>query len=294
MSTHNYPPPKDPPKYPDNHDKNNLQAQLEAQAQAQAELQAQLQLQGQGQGQGQHQSQHQESDNINLNGNGNGNLNLNGNANLNANVNLNKTDVCVDVKVNADVCSPTGDSDNHQYDHQYGIDMSHADLCFPDNDGIINVNPEVINQVLNGGSSTGGTNVLFNLGQVNNLVDNDKAEHIKNSDGCSSFCFGDVKGEGGDISIGGSDGKDGKDHGGPPKISFGGHDDDGSGAGVQIGSNNGAGSTNSTLVDASGNVSIDALTQSIVLGANVQTNSFNMNNAGHDITVTDHGSDHHA
>src|SRR5262245_59602860 len=273
-----------PPKHHDDDDdqkQKQLQAQLEAQAQAQAELQAQLQ--GQGQGQAQFQKSENENENKNID------VNLNGNANLNANVNLNKTEVCVDVKVNADVCTPCGPEDNHQY----GIDMSHTDMCFPDNDGIINVNPEVINQVLNGGATNGGTNVLFNLDQVNNLVDNDKAEHIKNSDGCSSFCFGDVKGEGGDISIGGSDGKDGKDHG--PKISFGGHDDDGSGAaGVQIGSNNGAGSTNTTLVDASGNVSIDALTQSIVLGANVQTNSFNMNNAGHDITVTDHGSDHHA
>jgi len=277
-----------PPNHHDDDDQKQKQLQAQLEAQAQAELQAQAQLEAQGQGQAQHQSQESDNYNTNLNGNGNGNgnLNLNGNANLNANVNINKTEVCVDVKVNADVCTPCGPEDNHQY----GIDMSHTDMCFPDNEGIINVNPEVINQNINGDHAH--LNVLFNLDQVNNLVDNDKAEHIKNSDGCSSFCFGDVKGEGGDISIGGSDGKDG--HGGPPKIEFGGHDDDGSGAGVQIGSNNGAGSTNSTLVDASGNVSIDALTQSIVLGANVQTNSFNMNNAGGDITVTDHGSDHHA
>jgi hypothetical protein len=103
--------------------------------------------------------------------------------------------------------------------------------------------------------------------------------------------WGDVKGEGGDVSIGCC--PDDKKHDGGPHITgldgIGGH---GSDQGVQIGSGNGAGSTNSTLVDASGNVSIDALTQSIVLGANIQTNSFNMNNAGHDITVVDHGSSH--
>jgi hypothetical protein len=272
---------RDPHKDPhhDDKDKNNLQAQLEAQAQAQAELQAQLELQGQGQGQ--HQSQHQESENYNKNFNAD--VNLNGNANLNANVNLNKTEVCVDVKVNADV---SASGDNHQYDHQFGIDMSNLSINVYDQDGIINVNPEIINQTINGGGA--GANVLFNLDQVNNLVDNDKAWSITQS---GTVNVTDVDGKGGDISIGGSD--DGGRHDGGPHISMNGHEDGGSGTpSVQIGSGNGDGSTNSTLVDSSGNVTIDALTQSIVLGANIQTNSFNMNNAGHDITVVDHGSSH--
>jgi hypothetical protein len=155
----------------------------------------------------------------------------------------------------------------------------------------LNLSPEIINQTINGGGA--GTNVLFNLDQVNNLVDNDKLENVQNSNSSSSISFSDIKGEGGDISIGCC--PDDKQHDGGPHITgldgIGGHGGDDS-SGVQIGSGNGAGSTNSTLVDASGNVSIDALTQSIVLGANIQTNSFNMNNAGHDITVVDHGSSH--
>jgi hypothetical protein len=262
----------------DDEDKKNLQAQLEAQAQAQAELQAQLQ----GQGQGQHQSQESE----NYNKNFNADVNLNGNANLNANVNLNKTEVCVDVKVNADV-SASGETDSHTY----GIDMGYLSINVSELDGILNLSPEIINQTINGGGA--GTNVLFNLDQVNNLVDNDKLENVQNSNSSSSISFSDIKGEGGDISIGCC--PDDKQHDGGPHITgldgIGGHGGDDS-SGVQIGSGNGAGSTNSTLVDASGNVSIDALTQSIVLGANIQTNSFNMNNAGHDITVVDHGSSH--
>ena len=264
----------------DDKDKNNLQAQLEAQAQAQAELQAQLQ----GQGQGQHQSQSQESENYNKNFNAD--VNLNGNANLN--VNVNKTEVCVDVKVKADVCA-TGETDNHQG----GIDMGYLSINVSEIEGILNITPEIINQTINGGGA--GTNVLFNLDQVNNLVDNDELYSVSNAASGGSVNITDVKGEGGDISIGCC--PDDKNHDGGPHITgldgIGGHDDS-SGQGVQIGSGNGAGSTNSTLVDASGNVSIDAFTQSIVLGANIQTNSFNMNNAGNDITVTDHGSDHHA
>jgi hypothetical protein len=191
------------------------------------------------------------------------------------------------VKVNADV-SASGPTDNHQYDHQFGIDMSNLSINVYDQDGIINVNPEIINQTINGGGA--GANVLFNLDQVNNLVDNDKAWSITQS---GTVSVSDVEGKGGDISIGGSDGNDGR-HDGGPHISFNGHEDGGgsSSPSVQIGSGNGDGSTNSTVVDSSGNVSIDALTQSIVLGANIQTNNFNMNNAGHDITVVDHGSSH--
>ncbi len=274
MTTENHPPPNN------HHDDDDLQKQLQAQLQAQAELQAQLQ----GQGQGQHQSQHQESENYNKNFNAD--VNLNGNANLN--VNVNKTEVCVDVKVKADV-SATGETDNHQG----GIDMSATYIDASHLDGILNVTPEIINQTINGGGA--GTNVLFNLDQVNNLVDNDELYNVSNAASSASITFSDIKGEGGDISIGCC--PDDKKHDGDshPMITgldgIGGHGGDDS-SGVQIGSGNGAGSTNSTLVDASGNVSIDALTQSIVLGANIQTNSFNMNNAGHDITVVDHGSSH--
>jgi hypothetical protein len=41
--------------------------------------------------------------------------------------------------------------------------------------------------------------------------------------------------------------------------------------------------------DASAHSAVDAFTQSIVLGANIQTNTFSLTVVGHDVTSADHG-----
>jgi hypothetical protein len=246
-----------PNNHPDDKDKSNLQAQLEAQAQAQGELQAQAQ--GQGQGEHQSQSQHQSSENCNTNGNINCNSdsNDNSNCNFNANVNYNSTSVCVDVKVDAQV------SDAQQAS---AIDMSHLDICAPNNEGIINLMPENIYQTISG-DGAGANNVVFNLDQVNNLVSNGEASNISNGSWAS------VSNLSGGDSVG---------------IGNAGHGSDFTG---QVGNATGDGNAFTQSLDHAG--AVDALSQSIVLGANVQLN--NLTFSGHDSVVADHGStaDHH-
>ncbi|HET9716529.1 MAG TPA: hypothetical protein VFP60_10140 [Pseudolabrys sp.] len=238
----------DPPK--EDHDKNNLQAQLEAQAQAQGELQGQLQGQGQGEYQG--QSQHQSSENCNVNGNVNydANANDNANCNINANYNVSSTTVCVDVKVSDQICESP---------QQAAIDMSQLSICMPDNDGIVNLMPENIYQTIDG-SGSNANNVVFNLDQVNNLVSNGDVSCVSNGDGANVFGL-----KGGDtVGIGNGD-----DH-----------------WGGSVGSHNGDGAAFTQSLDSAG--SVDAIGQSIVLGANVQLN--NLTFTGHDSVVADHGS----
>src|SRR6478672_58730 len=245
-------PPKEPPK-DDHHNDDDLLKQLQAQAQAQGELQAQLQGQGQGQGQG--QSQSQESSNCNLNGNVNcdSNSNDNSNCNYNANVNYSSTSVCVDVKVSDQVCESP---------QQAAIDMSHLDICAPCNEGIINLMPENIYQTING-TGEGASNVVFNLDQVNNLVSNGQVSCVSNGLGATV----DNLSGGNTVGIG--------NHGG---------DWDGS-----VGSHNGDGASFTQSLDHAG--AVDAISQSIVLGANVQLN--NLTFTGHDSVVADHGSTAH-
>ena len=248
--------PQQPPK-PPNHDhdddKNNLQKQLEAQAQAQGEIQAQAQ--GQGQGECQSQSQHQDSENCNVNGNLNCNANANDNANCNVNANYNtsSTTVCVDVKVSDQVS---------ELPQQAAIDMSHLDICAPNNEGIINLMPENIYQTIDG-TGDGANNVVFNLDQVNNLVSNGCAHDISNGN------YANVNGlNGGDVN------------------GIGNHGNQWEG---DVGSHNGAGAAFSQSLDSAG--SADAISQSIVLGGNVQLN--NLTFTGHDSVVADHGSTAH-
>ena len=246
--------PQQPPKPPEHEDqdKSNLLKQLEAQAQAQGELQAQAQ--GQGQGEGQSQCQTQSSDNCNVNGNLNCDTNANDNANCNVNANYNtsSTTVCVDVKVSDQVCESP---------QQAAIDMSHLDICAPGNQGIINLMPENIYQTING-TGDGANNVVFNLDQVNNLVSNGSVSCVENGNNASVSNL-----TGGD-SVG---------------IGNYGH---GSGWEGDVGTQNGAGAAFSQSLDGAG--AIDAIGQSIVLGANVQLN--NLTFTGHDSVVADHGS----
>jgi hypothetical protein len=246
-----------PNNHPDDKDKSDLQAQLEAQAQAQGELQAQAQ--GQGQGEHQSQSQHQSSENCNLNGNVNcdSNSNDNSNCNFNANVNYNSTSVCVDVKVDAQV------SESQQAP---AIDMSCLKIDMPCNEGIVNLMPENIYQTISG-DGEGANNVVFNVDQVNNLVSNGYASGITNGESATVSCL-----EGGDtVGVGNS-----------------GSFSDWDGA---VGNATGNGNAFAQSLDHAG--AVDAISQSIVLGANVQLN--NMTFTGHDSVVADHGStaDHH-
>jgi hypothetical protein len=246
-----------PNNHPDDKDKSDLQAQLEAQAQAQGELQAQAQ--GQGQGEHQSQSQHQSSENCNTNGNVNcdSNSNDNSNCNFNANVNYNSTSVCVDVKVDAQVC---------ESQQAPAIDMSHLDICAPYNEGIINLMPENIYQTISGDGG-GANNVVFNVDQVNNLVSNGVATCIENGGNAT------VENLHGGDSVGvGNYG-----HGSPWE--------------GDVGNAGGNGNAFAQSLDHAG--AVDAISQSIVLGANVQLN--NMTFTGHDSVVADHGStaDHH-
>jgi hypothetical protein len=247
--------PQQPPKPPEHEDqdKSNLLKQLEAQAQAQGELQAQAQ--GQGQGEGQSQCQTQSSDNCNVNGNLNCDTNANDNANCNVNANYNTscTTVCVDVKVSDQVCESP---------QQAAIDMSHLDICAPGNQGIINLMPENIYQTING-TGDGANNVVFNLDQVNNLVSNGQVSCVSNGLGATV----DNLSGGNTVGIG--------NHGG---------DWDGS-----VGSHNGDGASFTQSLDHAG--AVDAISQSIVLGANVQLN--NLTFTGHDSVVADHGSTAH-
>jgi hypothetical protein len=243
------------PEHPggDDHDKGNLLKQLEAQAQAQGELQAQAQ--GQGQGECQSQSQHQDSENCNVNGNLNCNANANDNANCNVNANYNtsSTTVCVDVKVSDQICESP---------QQAAIDMSHLDICAPNNQGIINLMPENIYQTING-TGEGANNVVFNLDQVNNLVSNGQAHDISNGDHASVSCLSG----GNTVGIGnGEYGWEGK-----------------------VGSSNGDGAAFTQSLDHAG--AVDAISQSINLGSNVQLN--NLTFTGHDSVVADHGSTAH-
>ena len=245
-------PPKEPPK-DDHHNDDDLLKQLQAQAQAQGELQAQLQGQGQGQGQG--QSQSQESSNCNLNGNVNcdSNSNDNSNCNYNANVNYSSTSVCVDVKVSDQICESP---------QQAAIDMSCLKIDMPCNDGIVNLMPENIYQTING-TGDYANNVTFNLDQVNNMVSNGYVSGVSNGDCAEVSCLSG----GNTVGIG--------NHGG---------DWDGS-----VGSHNGDGASFTQSLDHAG--AVDAISQSIVLGANVQLN--NLTFTGHDSVVADHGSTAH-
>ncbi len=145
---------------------------------------------------------------------------------------------------------------------QAAIDMSHLDICAPGNLGIINLMPENIYQTING-TGDGANNVVFNLDQVNNLVSNGQVSCVSNGLGAT---VENLSG-GNTIGIG--------NHGG---------EWDGS-----VGSHNGEGASFTQSLDSAG--SVDAISQSIVLGANVQLN--NLTFTGHDSVVADHGSTAH-
>src|SRR6478752_6700500 len=175
------------------------------------------------------------------------------NCNVNANYNTSSTTVCVDVKVSDQVCESP---------QQAAIDMSHLDICAPGNQGIINLMPENIYQTING-TGDGANNVVFNLDQVNNLVSNGQVSCVSNGLGATV-----------DNLSGGN------------TVGIGNHNGDWDGS---VGSHNGDGASFTQSLDHAG--AVDAISQSIVLGANVQLN--NLTFTGHDSVVADHGSTAH-
>ncbi len=258
------------------------QDQDQKQDQAQAELQAQLQgqLQGQGQGQAQGQGQFQfavqsvdtkvDSENKNENDNDNDNKNENENSNENKNEVKNEVDNELDNKVDNDVDNDIEnkventvenkvdvevdvkvDLDLSAFDRPYDNDVIDIDEI-KDIDGSV-VMPDVVYQTLNGDGSQ------FNIDQVNNLVDKDFlwSAEVKNDGKFDA----DQKAEGGDNKFD------------DPKIEIGMDDGNTVGDGLQA--------------TADGIASVEAFTQNIVLGANIQFNNIELQNAGDNLTDGD-------
>ncbi len=261
------------------------QAELQGQLQGQAELQAQGELQGQAQGEAQGQDQDQEqsqtatnsavneleshSGNGNLNGNANGNLN--GNANLAENElesgvrshvhneveNSTTTDVTttVDVSVSGEFGPPNA-----------ALNMDHFEVH--ELDGSMLVMPDFSTQTLNGDGN------IFNLDQVNSLVDADRI------DGASVSLSIGGSGETYD-AIRHSDGG----HGGPadPSSSFSfSQTADARGGTATNTSYNGDHGAVSGAANAANSLSQEAFTQHITMGANIQYNSMPITVVGGD------------
>jgi hypothetical protein len=254
--------------------KKNDPNQEQEQEQAQANLQAQLQGQGQGQLQGQGQGQYQtavqslesesSNDNWNANGNLNGNGNGNGNLNFNENENEvdNKVDNSLDNKVDNDVDNNIENTVNNEVnvdvDVKVDLDLSADGLSSPviDLHGLECISgsvimPDVVNQTLNGNGN------MFNIDQVNNLVDNDYLSNPQVSYSGTGFEM-EAKAEGGESKV-----------------------DSEMGNVVGAAAHGVASSADAILTQ-------DAFNQTITQGANIQFNSITIQAAGTDIT-----DDHH-
>jgi hypothetical protein len=251
--------------------------QDQEQDQKQDQLQAQLQGQAQGQAQGQGQFQFAvqsvdskvDSENKNENDNDNKNDNENKNENENENKNENKNEVKnevdndvdnkLDNKVENSVENKIENKVDVEVDVKVDLDLSAFDRPY-DND-VIDIDeikdiecsvvmPDVVNQTLTGNGNQ------FNIDQVNNLCDKDQLwnPEVKN-DGKFEV---DQKAEGGDNKFD------------DPKVDIKADDGNTFGDGLQA--------------TADGINSLEAFTQNIVMGANIQFNSIEMSVAGNDLT----------
>jgi hypothetical protein len=237
--------------------------QAQAQAEAQAQLEAQLQAQGQGQHQGQGQYQSSESDNFNGNGNLNGNGNFNGNANLNGNGNFNgNANLNANENDNHNANCNTNENVNFNstcVDVKVDVSASVTPIVGENNEGsVINI-PQTFNQYIDwsqNGDGGGGAQTEIALDQINSLVASNSASDIHNSDWSHACATADNSGD----------------------------------ASVQGGIAQGDLSTGALTANTSTNATADAFTQSIVLGANLQNNSFSATVAGHDSHVEVHHS----
>ena len=290
-------------------DQDQAQLQAELQAQLQAELQAQDQKQDQDQDQKQDQDQDQKQDqgqgqwqssaNENVNGNANGNLNgnLNGNANgnlngnANYNENVNTTDVKVDVEVDLDLDHLRSPDDNDFGD----IDMKDVrfdNIFMADDDSSINYDPgDDVNfeDIFNDAFGEGDNNSAFAVNQIADLVDNDSLRDVT-MDNSGDYTLtwtatggtavaGDGIGGGGGAGDGKHDGKhDGKyDRGG----------EDSAGWRIDAGDDIAA----SAAASAAAQLTSNAFSQEIVLGANLQQNAVDVSIVGGNTNYTSVGGD---
>jgi hypothetical protein len=212
------------------------------------------QNQDQGQGQGEGQGQ------LNLQGQGQAQAqvaaDLNGNLNGNGNGNLNGNgNFNADGNLNGNL----NDNVNHNTDTvcvDVSVDASVTPLIGDLSDATALYMPQDIAQSF----TAGGTDTAIALDQINSLVANNTAQDLHNSD--HSSMWGSGASESGSVGVG--------------DISQG---------ALATGELQGATSAAAT---------VDAFTQSIVLGANIQNNSFTLTITGHDSAVTAGDAAHHS
>ncbi|WP_458756985.1 hypothetical protein ACSVBT_14545 [Afipia sp. TerB] len=263
MGGHSYKPPKYDPRHDPDQDQDQEQDQDQKQANLQAQLQGQGQLQGQAQGQAQFAVQSLDSKSDNDNSNDNDNWNENGNWNWSDNrvdndldnkVD-NDVDNSVDNDIHNDVCNTVDNTVETNVDVDVKVDLDlDSDSLSPVID-LSNVNnianslimPDVVDQQLVGPGN------LFNLDQVNNLVDNDNF-------GSASVSYSGCGFE-----------MDAK--------AFGGDGDLSSETGDIIGER-----ASGAITSADAVLSQDAFSQTITQGANIQFNTIEMATAGNDLT----------
>jgi hypothetical protein len=217
--------------------------------------QLQAPLQGEGQGQGEAQGQIQAALDANLNGNDNHNANTN--TNYDSSVASATSNVNVDISADLKPASITDSNNDGSFNtieishtttwEQGSQDLADALNHFNNGDGSLMFMPQTVEQSFSGGS----TNTAIAMDQVNSLVANNNASDISLSNSGDHLFGGDHIGNG---ANGGS-------------------------ALADVGD----GATSAT---AGATAQLDAFTQSIVLGANIQYNNFNTSVVGHDSTVT--------
>jgi hypothetical protein len=220
--------------------------------------QLQAELQGEGQGRGPAQGQIQAALDADLNSNGNLNLTGNENHNTNHDSSVASATSNVNVDISADL-KPAGITDSNNYGSFNTIEISHTttwqgsqDLAdalnhFNNGDGSLLFMPQTVEQSFSGGS----TNTAIAMDQVNSLVANNNASDISLHNSGDHLFGGDHIGNG---ANGGS-------------------------ALADVGDG-------ATSAAAGATAQLDAFTQSIVLGANIQYNNFNTSVVGHDSSVT--------
>lgn len=257
-------------------DQDQDQDQDQKQDQAQAELQAQLQGQAQGQAQGQGQFQFAvqsvdskvDSENKNENENENKNANENENENKNENTNEvknaldnevdNKVENSVDNKIENSVENKVENAVNVEVDVKVDLDLSAFEQ--PTDDDVIDIEeikdiaysvvmPDAVSQTMGDGNQ-------FNIDQVNNLYDKDFLwnPEVKND---AKFEL-DMKADGGENKFD------------DPHVEIAAEDGNTFGDGLRA--------------TADGINSVEAFTQNIVMGANIQFNNIEISAAGDNLT----------
>jgi hypothetical protein len=259
------------------------QGQLQGQAELQGQAQGQAELQGQAQGQGQEQYSSNEANNYagnsveshsgNLNANGNLNGNLNGNANLNYSENgvSNTVENGVNNQVNTAVNTHVNVSVSGEFDPPSETSVLHMDnLNLGELNGSFIVIPDFSTQTLTGDGN------IFNLDQVNSLVDGDTVN------GASvSLSIGGGGGWGGGLD---SFVTDPATPGGP-SFSFS-QTATATGGTATNTSEVGTDGTATGAADGATSLTQEAFTQHIVMGANIQYNTMPINVVGGD-SITD-------